>query len=634
MADKIRVEIDLGQDGEIRFRKLTDAAEDFGDRGQKSLDKFSTAFQTMTGFVGGAAIVGAFKSVTSAAAGLFQSLVVDGVKAAQEQEDAIQQLNSALLITGRYSASTSQAIQDYASALQNTTKYADENIVSASALIQTLGNLNEEGLKKATKGALDLSAALGKDLNSAALIVGKVASGELGGLSRLGINLKETGDRAVDAARGLEAINQKFGGAAQGQLNTYSGAIARATNAYGENLEQVGNAIIKNRSLINVINAATDGFISFSKYLEANKSSFQSLVSNGLIYFVNGMSFAVSAVEAAVIGFMKLEAASYPLRAAFASTFNLITGGFSAASKSVEESAAKLELMNSAIKKLEDGQSVFGGIQEGLNQLKAAAEAGIGGVAEQAERVSSSMYTAQEDATATADHLIAENQRLSADGIFRHEEEIQSNQAKLAKILAAETLSAKDRTKIQAAYSAQSREIEKQRGQAVTDSLGALATLQTAKTKEIAAVGKAAAIAQATIDTYRGASAAAAAMAGIPFVGPGLAIAAAAAFIAAGVFRVAQIAGVPLAGGITEVPAGFPNDSFPARLQTGERVVDAGTNGDLKSFLSDGGGINRTLQAILARLNALEMHTVVNVGNRTIVDSVREGIRSGRSIDV
>lgn len=39
------------------------------------------------------------------------------------------------------------------------------------------------------------------------------------------------------------------------------------------------------------------------------------------------------------------------------------------------------------------------------------------------------------------------------------------------------------------------------------------------------------------------------------------------------------------AKGITEIPSGFPNDSFNAGLTSGERVVDADTNTDLKAFL-------------------------------------------------
>lgn len=46
------------------------------------------------------------------------------------------------------------------------------------------------------------------------------------------------------------------------------------------------------------------------------------------------------------------------------------------------------------------------------------------------------------------------------------------------------------------------------------------------------------------------------------------------------------LGGFGFARGITEVPSGFPNDTFPARLTSGERVVDTAANSDLKEFLA------------------------------------------------
>lgn len=65
--------------------------------------------------------------------------------------------------------------------------------------------------------------------------------------------------------------------------------------------------------------------------------------------------------------------------------------------------------------------------------------------------------------------------------------------------------------------------------------------LQSSSNKKIAAIGKAAAIANAIISTYQSANSAYAAMAGIPIVGPALGVAAAAAAIAAGMANVAAI---------------------------------------------------------------------------------------------
>lgn len=87
--------------------------------------------------------------------------------------------------------------------------------------------------------------------------------------------------------------------------------------------------------------------------------------------------------------------------------------------------------------------------------------------------------------------------------------------------------------------------------------------------------GKAFAVAQATIDTYKAANSAYAAMSGIKFVGPALGIAAAAAAIAAGIANVKKILEVPDDGKETTTPSASqsivrPNislsDTIPTQL--------------------------------------------------------------------
>jgi len=84
-------------------------------------------------------------------------------------------------------------------------------------------------------------------------------------------------------------------------------------------------------------------------------------------------------------------------------------------------------------------------------------------------------------------------------------------------------------------------EFEKRHIQGVSGILGNLAKTSQAFGKKGFALWKTFAIAQALVDTYASATAAFKAMAGIPIVGPGLAIAAAAAAVGAGLANVAQI---------------------------------------------------------------------------------------------
>lgn len=178
------------------------------------------------------------------------------------------------------------------------------------------------------------------------------------------------------------------------------------------------------------------------------------------------------------------------------------------------------------------------------------------------------------------------------------------------------------------------RDTSKKRLNAASKAFGDLAVLSNSKNKELAAIGKASAIAQTTIDTYAAAQAAYKALAGIPIIGPGLGIAAAAAAIISGLARVAQISGTPLQEGITNVPGTGTADNFPALLAPRERVVDAGTNEDLKAFLAGSAGQTEVLLDISERLENLNNQVTVNVGGETLVNELIDQQRGGRTIEV
>jgi hypothetical protein len=116
----------------------------------------------------------------------------------------------------------------------------------------------------------------------------------------------------------------------------------------------------------------------------------------------------------------------------------------------------------------------------------------------------------------------------------------------------------------------------------VQDGLTNLTALMQTKNKELFAIGKAAAYANAIINTSQGVTKALA-QGGI--LGPALA----ATVVAAGAVQIATISAQKLATGIDEVPGTGNADNFPALLQPGERVVPKQTNKDLKQFLSGNG---------------------------------------------
>lgn len=122
---------------------------------------------------------------------------------------------------------------------------------------------------------------------------------------------------------------------------------------------------------------------------------------------------------------------------------------------------------------------------------------------------------------------------------------------------------------------------------------GGLAALQNSSNKKMQKVGKAAAIIQATIDTYRSANAAYASMVGIPVIGPGLAAAAAGAAIIAGMANVTAIRGAKAMGGqVFSGGAYRVAEQGPEMLSNsdGNFLMTGGKGGKITPFSGLGGG--------------------------------------------
>lgn len=171
--------------------------------------------------------------------------------------------------------------------------------------------------------------------------------------------------------------------------------------------------------------------------------------------------------------------------------------------------------------------------------------------------------------------------------------------------------------------------------------LSTSASLANSQNKTLAAIGKASAITSIAIATPP--AVAGSFRFGSELGGPALGFVFAGIAAAAMAAQAAAIAGVPLQTGLTEVPRGFPNDSFPARLTSGERVVNVAQNRDLMEFLdeqtSETGESQSSIQTSLlesidTKLSNLQNQIVVNVGEREVINVIRDSLKSGRSLAV
>jgi len=188
------------------------------------------------------------------AIGSATDFLFDSVDAAAESESAFNRLKVALSQTGQLTDENVKNFKALADEIQRTTAFEDDAVISAGALLQTLGRLSGDGLIKATQAATDLSAALGIDLESAATLVGKAANGNITAFGKLGVEIRKGSTDAETFANTLKTLNDRFGGSATAQVNTFSGALAQIKNIYGDLQETIGGLITQSPSLIAAFN--------------------------------------------------------------------------------------------------------------------------------------------------------------------------------------------------------------------------------------------------------------------------------------------------------------------------------------------------------------------------------------------
>lgn len=171
-----------------------------------------------------------------------------------EQERVTAQLEATLRSTGRYTPELSQSLQDYAAQLQKVTTFGDEAIIGAQSLLLTFTQIGGEAFPRATQAILDTATAMGQDLRTATVQIGKALNDPIQGLtalSRSGIQFSDVqkemikdmvavGDIAGAQSIILKELETQFGGSAKAARDTFGGAIQGLKNAFGDLLEAKG----------------------------------------------------------------------------------------------------------------------------------------------------------------------------------------------------------------------------------------------------------------------------------------------------------------------------------------------------------------------------------------------------------
>lgn len=229
----------------VTTQGVREAASDL-DKLDKSGERTAKTASTL-GKAWGVALGGAIAGGAALAAAGLKKYITNSIQAEKIQA----QLAATIKSTGGAAGLAVSQLNDMADALMRATTFDDESINQVQGLLLTFTKIGSDVFPRATEAVLDMSTALGVDLKSAAMQVGKALNDPVAGLtalSRAGVqfsetqketikDLVETGNVADAQTMILRELETQMGGSARAARDTLGGALQALQNSFDNLLE-------------------------------------------------------------------------------------------------------------------------------------------------------------------------------------------------------------------------------------------------------------------------------------------------------------------------------------------------------------------------------------------------------------
>ena len=185
----------------------------------------------------------AFAVAGAAAVAYAGKLLIDGVKAAAEDEAAQAKLAATLMNVTGATKNQTLAVENYITKTSIANNVTDDLLrPSLERLVRATGDVSEaqrlQGL------ALDISAGSGKSLEAVSMALGKAFEGNAAGLGKLGVGLSAAQLKTMSFDEITKTLSDTFGGQAAIAADTFSGKLGRLGIVFNEAKETVGSFVI------------------------------------------------------------------------------------------------------------------------------------------------------------------------------------------------------------------------------------------------------------------------------------------------------------------------------------------------------------------------------------------------------
>lgn len=641
MAEKIEFDLRVG------VNELSKAIDNATTGSKKLGDTVSTALGTFGGNIalkGFEALSGAISKSTK--------FISDSIDAAAEQEAALNKLAQSLRATGEFSQQAVEDFSEFASALQKTSVFGDEIVIGQIAIAKSFGATNEQA-KQLVQAAANLASTFGGSLEENVFKLGKTLSGTVNReLSKVLPQLKSLSEEALKAGDAFSVVNERFGGAASSELSTYAGSTTALSNAFSDLQEEIGAFVTGSETIGSIIKVSTGLIQEITQSIVDYRTEQQR--SNGTLVETEGtltsLTEKYSQVRDEIEKYQSVVDADKS-KSLLGSLFTFDNAPL--AKERVQQLTAELARLDSQIQKAAEQVAA---------QKTAETKTGGAGADQTAQEIQKiKELEAQKTFIVAQAELERQNAQLEAANVSIENDQVRS-ESELQRIVEFETQKKElefqfaeqkanlieDRSLREAELSKIGKERElafaqiankniidneklkyqnlqnqafffkrfedqtqKERIANLQSTFGQIATLSQSGNKTISAIGKSAAIANATIDGY---AAVQKALASAP---PPVNFALAAAVGAATAANVAKIAGVNFQEGgfVPQTGATRGPDNKLASIREGELVLNADQQRNLLNIINSG--------------TMGPGQIVVEIDGRAVATAVRNQLNSG-----
>lgn len=262
MSDAIAelyVEIGAKVDG------LTAALKSVTDSLQKTKDEAATANDPFKNLWAQFSIGQIAADAVTKALGAVKDVIVDSIAEAVDYEKSLAGMANAFAVSGRDLPGVTSSLAEFASAMEDAGLASDDEILKAETLLLTLTNLDENGIKAATEGAVGLASVFGMSLQSATEAIAKGFEGNYQALGRLIPSIRDASTEGDKHAAMVQAL-AGFYKQAVANTDTYAGSVKKLDLAWKDAKQSLGDQILQT----GILQAATKGASNILGILSAN----------------------------------------------------------------------------------------------------------------------------------------------------------------------------------------------------------------------------------------------------------------------------------------------------------------------------------------------------------------------------